>query len=62
MNDPIVENAEEPIEIHLPEPSIAPLIVAAGMTLTLSGILSPVLLFLGILLLAAGVGMWAFGK
>jgi len=62
MNDPIVENTEEPIEIHLPEPSFAPIIVAAGMTLTLAGILSPVLLFLGIPLLAVGVGMWAFGK
>jgi hypothetical protein len=47
-------------EIHLPAPSAAPIIVGAGMTLTLTGILSPMLLILGVVLLAIGIGMWAF--
>jgi hypothetical protein len=49
-------------EIHLPAPSIAPLIVAAGMTLTLVGVLVPALLILGLPLLATGIGMWALGR
>lgn len=53
---------EEPVEIHLPSPSPAPIIVAAGMTLILTGLLSPVLLFVGVGLLALGVGIWALGK
>ncbi len=45
-------------EIHMPTPSIAPLLVAAGMTLTLVGILSAPLLALGLLLLLGGIAMW----
>ena len=48
-------------EIHLPPPSFAPIIVAAGAALTLTGLLSPVLLALGVVLLLAGIGIWAFG-
>lgn len=48
-------------EIHLPPPSFAPIIVAAGVTLALTGLLSPVLLIAGVGLLAAGIGIWAFG-
>lgn len=53
---------EEPVEIHLPGPSPAPIIVAAGMTLVVTGLLSPILLFIGIGLLVLGIGIWAFGK
>jgi len=62
MNDEVVENVEETVEIHLPDPSIAPIIVAAGMSLALTGVLWPAMLFLGLALLAAGVGIWALGK
>mgnify|MGYP001216157087 CR=1 FL=1 len=55
-------DVDEVVEIHLPEPSIAPLLVAAGMTLILTGLLWPVLLFLGLIALAAGIGIWALGK
>jgi hypothetical protein len=56
------ENVEHHEEIHLPAPSAAPIIVAAGMTLALVGLLETGLLFLGLALLATGIGMWAFGK
>ncbi len=56
------EHTDTREEIHLPAPSIAPLIVAAGMTLTLVGVLVPALLILGLPLLAAGIGMWALGR
>lgn len=57
------EHTTDPHEdIHLPTPSAAPIVVAAGMTLALTGIVSPALLLLGVLLLAAGIGMWAFGR
>ncbi len=62
MNDEVVENVEETVEIHLPDPSIAPIIVAAGMSLALTGVLWPAMLFFGLALLAAGVGIWALGK
>lgn len=45
-------------EVHMPAPSIAPLLVAAGMTLTLVGILSTPLLVLGLILLLGGIAMW----
>lgn len=45
-------------EIHMPAPSIAPLLLAAGMTLTLVGLLSTTLLVVGVVLLIAGIGMW----
>ena len=54
-------SASEHEEIHLPPPSFAPIIVAAGATLTLTGLLSPALLLLGVLVLLAGIGTWAFG-
>jgi hypothetical protein len=58
----MAENPQEHVEaIHLPPPSPAPIIVAAGMTLALTGILSPLLLMLGIVLLAVGIGIWTFG-
>ena len=45
-------------EIHMPAPSIAPLLVAAGMTLALVGLLSTPLLVIGLVILLAGIGMW----
>lgn len=47
-------------EIHMPPPSFAPIVVAAGMTLTLMGLLNTLLLIIGAVILAVGVGMWAF--
>lgn len=48
--------------IHLPAPSAAPIVVAAGMTLVLTGLLYPTLLVVGVTLLAIGIGIWAFGS
>jgi hypothetical protein len=45
-------------EIHMPAPSIAPLLVAAGMTLSLVGLLSTPLLVIGLVILLAGIGLW----
>ena len=47
-------------EIHLPSPSMAPLLVAGGVALSLLGLLSPIMLFGGIMILAVGIGMWLF--
>ncbi len=47
-------------EIHMPSSSAAPLIVGAGMTLALTGLVVPGLLIVGAIILAIGVGMWAF--
>ena len=47
-------------EIHLPSPSIAPIIVAMGMTFGLVGLLSPSFLIAGGSILAVGIGIWAF--
>lgn len=47
-------------EIHLPGPSAAPIIVAAGMTLSLLGLLNALFLIVGIVTLAVGVALWAF--
>ncbi len=57
-----MEHDEHAEQIHLPDPSAAPIVVAAGMTLVLTGLLSPLMLILGLLVLAVGVGMWALGK
>jgi len=45
-------------EIHMPTPSIAPLVLASGMALTLVGLLSKPLLVIGIILLVAGISLW----
>lgn len=47
-------------EIHMPGPSIAPLLISLGFTLTATGIVYTVMLFIGISILAVGVGIWAF--
>lgn len=45
-------------EVHMPPPSIAPLLVAAGMALSLIGLLSTPLLVIGVVTLAGGIAMW----
>lgn len=57
-----MEHDEHTEEIHLPDPSAAPIIVAAGMTLVLTGLLSPLMLIIGLVVLAVGVGIWALGR
>jgi hypothetical protein len=52
------EHSHSNDEIHMPAPSIAPLLLAAGMTLTLVGLLSTPLLVIGVILLIAGIGLW----
>jgi hypothetical protein len=52
------EHSHSHDEIHMPAPSIAPLLLASGMTLTLVGLLSPVLLVVGVVLLVGGIAMW----
>ncbi len=49
-------------EIHLPPPSIAPIMVAGGITFTLVGLLNLSLFFVGLALLAIGVALWAFSR
>jgi hypothetical protein len=56
------QNAHEHEEIHLPPPSIAPLIVATGITLTAVGLLVPPLLIVGALVLVIGLAMWVFSR
>ncbi len=60
MSDHVPESQRE--VIHLPALSAAPIVVAAGITLALTGLLYPTLLIVGVVLLAAGIGMWAFGN
>jgi len=55
-------NEEHHDEIHMPGPSIAPLIIGLGFTLTATGIVYQVNIFIGLSLLALGIGIWAFGK
>lgn len=56
------QNMPEHEEIHLPPPSIAPLIVATGIALTAVGLLVPPLLIVGALVLVIGLAMWVFGR
>jgi hypothetical protein len=56
------QHSKEHDEIHMPAPSIAPLLVAAGMTLTLVGLLSTSLLVVGVLILLSGIAMWVLVK
>jgi len=46
---------------HLPSPSIAPVIVAGGITFVLVGLLNFALLIVGAVLLIVGIALWAFG-
>ncbi|MCC6904748.1 MAG: hypothetical protein IT326_02830 [Anaerolineae bacterium] len=55
------EQDVEHSEIHLPAPSAAPLVVAAGATIAAFGVLSSGLILVGLIVLAIGIGMWAFG-
>jgi hypothetical protein len=54
------DTQHQPEEIHLPSPSIAPIVVALGMTFALVGLLSPSFLIAGAAILAVGIGIWAF--
>ena len=50
---------EEEEHIHLPSPSWAPIILAAGMSGIVFGIvLTPVLLVIGVVVTVIGLGMW----
>jgi hypothetical protein len=49
-------------EIHLPPPSVAPIIVAGGVTFTLVGLLNFPMFIAGILMLFIGLAMWAFNR
>ena len=49
----------EDLGIHLPAPSIAPLIVGLGALLIAVGILVPPVIFVGLIVLLLGVGGWA---
>jgi hypothetical protein len=49
-------------EIHLPPPSVAPIIVAGGVTFTLVGLLNLPLFIVGIIMLFIGLAMWAFNR
>lgn len=48
-------------EIHLPGPSIAPIIVAGGTTLTAVGLISSFpMMIVGVIMLLIGLAIWAF--
>lgn len=49
----------EDLGIHLPAPSIAPLIVGLGAMLIAFGLLMPPLIIVGLIVLLLGVGGWA---
>jgi hypothetical protein len=57
-------NADTPEQarIHLPPPSLAPIIVALGAALALIGVLVRPMLFVGLLVLLIGVGGWVFSQ
>ena len=47
--------------IHLPDPSIWPIVIALGSTILLAGVvLGLVVLFLGLVMLGAGVIGWVY--
>lgn len=52
---------DEHHEIHLPAPSAAPIIAAAGASLLATGVIWPSMAFVGALILTIGIGVWAFG-
>ena len=56
------DSSEHHEEFHMPSPSWAPIIVSAGATLTFVGIVLRGWLIIGLLILAVGVGMWAFSR
>lgn len=56
------DNAHEHEEIHLPSPSIAPLIVAGGITFTAVGLLWLPLFIVGVLMLVTGIALWVFTR
>jgi hypothetical protein len=54
-------NAHDHDEIHLPNPSIAPIIVALGTTLTAVGLITNLpMMVIGIVTLIIGLAIWAF--
>jgi hypothetical protein len=55
-------HAADQEEIHLPPPSIAPIIVAGGITLTLVGVLNLSLFIVGLITLAIGIAIWTFSR
>jgi hypothetical protein len=55
-------HASVPDEIHMPSPSIAPLVVGIGVTLLLTGLIAPVLGVIGLVVaLVGGLRMAHFG-
>ena len=55
------QNAHDHEEIHLPSPSIAPIIVALGTTLTTVGLIDNLpMMVIGIITLVIGLAIWAF--
>lgn len=49
-------------EIHLPPPSIAPIIVAGGITLAAVGLINLPLFVVGAVMLVIGLALWAFTR
>lgn len=49
-------------EIHLPSPSIAPIVVAAGITFALVGLLSLPILIVGAVMTLTGIALWVFSR
>ena len=50
-------------EPHMPAPSLSPIILAAGMTALVFGLVfGPIVLVLGVLGIAAGLGTWLYDE
>ncbi|MGF1505389.1 MAG: hypothetical protein GYB64_13010 [Chloroflexi bacterium] len=57
----MVEENDHHEKIHMPSPSAAPIVVSAGATFLLIGVVNRSFLIIGVILLAVGGGIWAFG-
>ena len=57
-------NTPDPNEhIHMPAPSLSPIILALGLTIGVFGIaFGPVVIGIGVLITAAGLGTWIFDE
>jgi hypothetical protein len=62
MEIPQDETRREPTEfVEMPQPTVAPLVVSLGLTLTAVGLVaSSAMIAVGVLVLFAGLGVWAY--
>ncbi len=57
--DTHAEHAEE--HIHMPAPSLSPILLALGLTGAVFGIIfGPILMIIGVILIVVGLGTWIY--